>query len=286
MAIPAEEQASLSSYRKQQETAAAPPLPAGADEQWVSVRGARAELWPRLRKFFTDKDFGLELDDADLGVMETGWGAPFESGGAMQRERFKIFTEPGGTDDVTVLFISSERQEQPPGASDWQDMGNSSGAEKQIAGELNVYFNSGVARATAAPSATVAAPPTQALASIESTEDGRRFLSIADEFTVAWRNTEKALQRGGFFIAGSDPSAGVYQVSYFEGAGAGDEKKGWFSRLAFWKDEEPGAMNYRIGLTGVGNRTELIVMNDDGDWDSSEEAGRILAIISSQYGAQ
>lgn len=147
MGIPGEEApATLSQYKRrrasnlhQDQT----PI-AGADEQWVSVKGSAADIWPKLRAFFTARGFSLELDDAELGVLVTNWSEPEYQGGLTYRNKFKVFSETGAAEDMTVLYISNMRQEQvsaADGGQKWIDQGQNLEAEKRLAGELNVYFN-------------------------------------------------------------------------------------------------------------------------------------------------
>lgn len=300
MAIP-DEQATLSAMQRQragESTAVAAP-----DEQWVSVRRPRADLWPALRSYFEKKSHSIEVDDAELGVLETGWGQPVAAEGSVQRLKFRVFTEPGATPDITVLFISSQRQTGIKGEGDaiqWVDGEPMPAAEKLVAGELNQLFNGAGAAAPAAGAApapvasapaeaapTPAAPaaPARIQPELKEAEEGRIMLALPDEYSVAWPRTDKALQRGGFFIEGRDEAKGLYLISYFK-APEQKEEKGWLSKMKFWEDAEEKGKSYQISITGVGRKTELIVVNEDGDWDSSEDARRILAIIQSQYGLE
>jgi outer membrane protein assembly factor BamC len=294
MAIP-NEPATLSRMQ-QQRAADAAPVTASPGEQWVAVRQSRADMWPKLRDYFSRKGYPIEVDDAELGVLETGWGAP-QAVGATQRLKFRVFSEPGATPDVTVLFISSQRQvvgKNADGGTQWVDQEGDGAADKLVAGDLNQLLNGGGAApvaaagsaepaATGAASAAADAPASgKPLAEIRDAGDGRILLALPDEYSIAWPRTDKALQRGGFFIEGKDEAKGLYRISYFKASE--EEKKSWLSKMKFWGDDETEGQAYQISLTGVGRKTEMIVMNDDGEWDSSEDARRILTIVQSNYG--
>ena len=121
-------------------------------------------------------------------------------------------------------------------------------------------------------------------AELRDAGEGRILLALPDEYSLAWPRTDKALQRGGFFVEGKDEAKGVYQISYFKASE--QEKKGWLAKMKFWQDEGSEGQAFQISLTGVGRKTEIIVMNESGDWDSGEDARRILTIIQSQYGLE
>lgn len=287
MAIP-NEPATLSQMQRQRAGDAA--VAAAPDEQWVSVRQPRADLWPRLRTFFTEKGYPVEVDDGELGVLETGWGTAVAGAIGLQRFKFRVFSEPGATPDITVLFISSQRQAQVQGgdgAEQWQDREADLAADKLVAGELNQLFNgAGASAAAASGSAAPAAAsaPARPVAELKEAEEGRVMLALPDEYSVAWPRTDKGLQRGGFFIEGRDEARGIFLISYFRPAEK--KEKGWLSKMKFWGDDEDKGQSFQISLTGVGRKTELIVVNDDGEWDSGEDARRILTIIQSNYGVE
>ncbi len=290
------EGARLSQYQKKRggSAAAAPATSAGAlsgsDEQWVSVRGNNGNIWPRLRSHMTERGYTLELDDAELGVMETAWSEPHVEDGFSYRDKFKIFSEPGAEPGLTVLFVSNQRQvlaKRQDGTDSWSDKEKSSQAEKALTGELNLFFNGSREAIVSVPSTADAvahntAPKKKVL--VQTTEDGKDYLAIPEEFTRAWRHTEMALQRAGLPIASKDQSRGIYNVIYFDASG--DENKGWLSKLKFWGDDEPEGIAYQVSLTGVGDKTELLILDEAGEWATNNDALQIMAIIQNHLNQQ
>ena len=97
MNIPNEQQATLSQYQRQRGAAAQSATPAAtaapaADEQWVSVRDSRYNVWPKLRSYFQGHGYALELDDTELGVLETDWSKPVTEDDGVYRHKFKVFS--------------------------------------------------------------------------------------------------------------------------------------------------------------------------------------------------
>ncbi|HMR70570.1 MAG TPA: outer membrane protein assembly factor BamC, partial [Rubrivivax sp.] len=43
------------------------------DTRWLVVPTPPEQLWPQLRQFWLDAGFTLEIDNAQIGVIETGW---------------------------------------------------------------------------------------------------------------------------------------------------------------------------------------------------------------------
>ncbi|NKB35929.1 MAG: outer membrane protein assembly factor BamC [Gammaproteobacteria bacterium] len=286
MSIP-NEGASLSKYQQRRtgNTNAAPlstPEPE-SDEQWVAVRGNNGNIWPRLRSFLNEQGYTSDLDDAELGVLETNWAEPFVEDGFSYRDKFKIFSEPGAEPSLTVLYITNQRQvlaKRQDGSDSWSDKDKSIDAEKKLAGDLNLFFNGNrEAIVASSPGSTSAPSAAREKSVVESTNDGKELLSIPAEFTRAWRHTEVALERAGLPIQSKDAEAGIYRVTYFD-AQIGEEK-GWLSKLKFWGDDESGpeGVPYQVSLTGVGDKTELVILNAEGEWATGNDALQIMAII-------
>lgn len=295
MMIPGEKLTSLSQYKRQRSgTTGLPVLAQGlADEQRLSVRGSALEIWPKLRIFFADKGYTLELDDAELGVLETNWSEPVIEGGFIYRNKFKIFSEifseSGDVAGNTLLFVSGMRQEQlnkDGGEPEWIDQGKNIDIAEQLAGELNLYL-SGMAQqqqsSAAASQKTPAASQTvsRQAAEILDAGEGKFYLSIPEEFSRAWQQIEVAIQRVGFIVDDKDRDKGLYFITYFDSVD--ETKKGWFSKMAFWRDDESDGKVYQISLTGVGEKTEMIILNKDGDWETGNDASRIISLIHEQY---
>jgi outer membrane protein assembly factor BamC len=290
MSIP-NEGTSLSEYQKRRNGGAksiqaSSSVIAESDEQWISVRGNNGNIWPRLRAFMSEQGRSLDLDDSELGVLETTWSEAHIEDGFSYRDKFKIFSEPGAEPGLTVLFISNQRQvlaTRQDGTDSWSDKGKSREAEKKMAGDLNLLFNGNreaIVSATSSSSGVQAniAPKKKTL--VETTGDGKDYLAIPEEFTRAWRHTEIALQRAGLPIASKDQSNGIYNITYFDGSG--NKKKGWISKLKFWGgDAAPEGVPFQVSLTGVGDKTELIILNQEGEWATSNDALQIMAIIQS-----
>lgn len=291
MTVPGEG-ASLSRYEQQRRAgrgaSGTAPVPdtennGGMGEQWVAVSGSRADIWSGLESFFRDKGYDFEVSDTELGVMETAWSEPMNDDGETYRDKFKLFTEPGEEPGVTVLFLDNERQRRSADGDSWVDADSNSEAERFLAAELGRHFNGSQSSRTASSSAGGATESMaeRALAQLEDGGDDKIVLALPEEFTRAWRSTETVLERAGFSIINRDQGQGMYYINYYDRSA--DKKEGWLSKLAFWKDDEPEAVPYVLSLTGSGNRTEVIVLDEKGDWQNGEDAGRILRIIRNEY---
>ena len=263
---------------------------------FVAVRGEKQDIWNRLRTFMTGKGYQLDLDDYELGYLETQWSAPQTEDGLTYRHKFKLYSEPGAEAGLMLLFIDNARQEQAVqgnGNTIWVERDKSTAAEQLLAGEMNVYFNgrqqqSSQPQTTNNTVATAPAPATpartsKALTEIQNIGDGKILLAIAEEYTLAWRHTGQALQSAGMVINSKDQEQGVYHITYNNPK---VEQSGWTSKLKklkFWGRDQQQATTYQIALSGVRDKTELVLLRADGEWETSEAAENILNMIQTYY---
>lgn len=287
------------------------------DEQLVVVKGSPSQVWPKLVAFWKGKGYGLDLNDQDLGVLETTWR---ENKQQLTRGKFKVFAEPGQTPGTTALYVSHEAQaEQPQGEKlVWKKAPRDKALENRMASEMSSALGgvtqgspavAGAGGAQAEGGNTAAATPTPATqpagasaapdtatapssqgsmavaarsnevgrqAQMVSAGDGRVYLSVPAGFREAWRTTGEALSQLGVKVENQDPVRGVYTIRYSpSGRSVQTEKKSIWSRLAFWRSDDDNDQ-YQISVTGVGEKSEVVVLNNKGKWDGSEAAGRIL----------
>ena len=290
MNIPNEAPVTLSRYRNPR-TPGSPGVSIGtteADEQLLSLSIPVNLLWPDLIEFVESRNYTVELEDSELGVLETGWSQADEQTGLQYRYKYRIFAEPGDTANASVLIISQERQTRLDDNSDWLDQGKDAALEKQFAADLSLVIGPGEpvaepATAVASGADTGAVPQRETGMDLRVVDagEGKMYLSIPEAFELAWKNTGLALRNSGLQIVGGDADKGFYLVT--GDAPQSREKKGFFSRLAFWKGDGNADASWQINLTGVGNRTELIVVNEDDEWEATDDAARILALIRDRY---
>jgi len=125
-----------------------------------------------------------------------------------------------------------------------------------------------------------AAPSGEAIhAELLNVGEGKAYLRVSNDFAKVWRNTGFALGQIGAKVEDEDRSRGSYYLRFSDTA-APKPEKGFFSSLAFWRDADND--EFEIHLTDVGNNTEVIVLDPDGNWDNSATAARILRLLRTE----
>ncbi len=272
------------------------------DEYVLAVEGMAVQIWPKIREFWQDLGYTLDLDDVELGVIETAW---IEDESELSREKFKVFADPGEEPGTTVLYISHEREELAPQGEDlvWQRKPHNADDVRKVVERLQEYMTdeSAVVASTDEPSfdtspeakapaddiaATVLEPRSIGTsmpdtvgprhAEIVSVGGGKIYLTVAEDFPTAWKTTGRALEKAGVDVKDSDKGRGVYLVEMAREA-VSDEETGVWNKLKFW-DREKGE-EFQLSLTGVGDKTEVVVLDKDGRWETGDQAGLLLTML-------
>lgn len=284
-AIPSDEEANTLSEFERQRAAGTRKSLGGAvlgggqseGEQWLALQGNTADIWDQLGQFWLDKGYELDINDAELGVLETGWK---EDEGV--KHRFKIFAEPGQSGD-TIIYLSSEKQESFEGT--WVEAAPDTDLEKKVIRKLSLHFYGtefdDTASVASENSTTSKPKPIRPKAEILDLGEGKSYLAIPQEFTRAWHDTELVLQRAGYIVQEKSQEKGLYHILYFRPQE--EKEEGLLSKLKFWGDDEDEGTPYQLSLTGVGLKTEIIVMDKDGEWETGEDAVVILEKLKELY---
>jgi outer membrane protein assembly factor BamC len=287
-AIPSDEEANTLSEFQRQRAAGTRKAIGGAvlgggqseGEQWLALQGGVIDVWPQLTQFWQDNGYVIDLNDPELGVMETDWK---EEEGV--KHRYKIFAEPGESND-TIIFLSSERQESLEGT--WLEAAPDAAQEKKVIRKLSLHFygtefqdTASASESSSSSSSSSSKPsPVRPKAEMLSLGEGRSYLAVPQEFTKAWRDTEVVLQRAGYIIQDKSQEKGTYNFLYYKPKE--EKEEGLLDKLKFWGDDDEGTP-YQLSLTGVGDKTEIIVMDEDGEWETGENAEKILSNLREIY---
>ncbi len=258
-----------------------------ADETLLIIDAEPAVVWAELRPFWKDRGYALDVDDEELGVLETGW---VENRAKQERDRFKVSIEAGEESGTTVLYLSHAGEALTPNGEDleWRERPRDAGLEGRMAAHLRIALSGeAVEPAEAvqepavdpAPRPPAEEPGADGRAELLNAGEGKAYLRVSNDFAKVWRNTGFALGQIGAKVEDEDRSRGSYYLRFSETA-APKPEKGFLSSLAFWRDDDDD--EFEIHLTDVGNNTEVIVLDPDGNWDNSATAARILRLLRTE----
>jgi outer membrane protein assembly factor BamC len=282
------------------------------NQRWIVTSLPPEQIWPVLRSFWIERGFTIAVDNAEVGIMETDWaenraklpndmvrnllGKVLDSlYSTSERDRFRTRLERGA--GGTEIYISHRGMEevytnQQRDITMWQPRPNDPQLEAEFLSRLMIRLgakdetatrtavaatNPGAApaTATAAAPATPAQPPRARLV----TGGPGAAMEVDEAFDRAWRRVGLALDRGGFTVEDRDRSAGLYYVRYVDPKSAGKDEPGFFSKLFGWdsKDNASALQRYRLSVKTTGAKTQVAVLNNQGNADSGEAARQIVA---------
>lgn len=273
------------------------------NEHVLAVSGAIPQVWPQLVDLMKDQlGYQLDLNDEELGIIETVW---IENEEALRREKFKIFVEPGEEAGTSVLYISNraeelsqqgtgmvwtpatrdverekllvQRVQEKLGAAGGTPAGSTAETTVAQAYPLEDSVASGVAAEDGDDGATDSGAGGTGRAELISAGGGKVYLSVRESYAAAWASTGAAIGNAGYDVDQADKDRGIYyvRVPAREGEIA---KRGMLNKLKFWGNEEEHEL--QINLTGVGEKTEVVVLDKEGRWETGNVSKRILERLS------
>ena len=274
-------------------------------QRWLVVKGTPQQVWPVVKDFWQEGGFIVNIEVPEAGVMETDWAenrAKIDEGGVRgflgrlldtaystgERDKFRTRLEIGTQPGTTEVYISHRGMEEVYTSisgdnkdTRWQPRKADPNLEAMMLGRLMTRLGVDEIRAKSQVAAT--GSTVQPRATLSRGTDGGT-LALDDQFDRAWRRVGLALDRVGFTVEDRDRSKGLYFVRYIDPR---DDKKaedkGWLSRFKFWgSSEKPKAEQYRIEVKDTTSGCQVKVLTRDGAQESSETAGRILALLYDQ----
>jgi outer membrane protein assembly factor BamC len=267
-------------------------LERAADQQWLVVKAEPEQVWPKVREFWVKNGFALDVEDPKIGILETEWaenradipqdpirrvlGRVLDSVySAATRDKFRVRLERGTDPGTTEVYLTHRGMEEVSQGESfvWQPRPSDPELEAEMLKRLMVALgveDRGAVLASAEPQA--------ARAAMGRSPEGTPVLTLNEDFSRAWRRTGLALDKVGFTVEDRDRSKGVYYVRYMppdEGT-----KKGFLSRLAFWRDDDKRKRDeYLVSLTGDGETTRVAVLDMQGQPEKSRTAQRIVELL-------
>ncbi len=276
------------------------------DQRWLVIQGTPQQVWPKVVDFWRKNGLLLVEQDPAIGVMKTDWlesRADIKQGAITEffrkaigglyssatRDQFRVRLEPGQEPGTTELYLTQRGMEEKlvenvSGEAEttyWTPRPNDPGIEAAMLRSLMVHL--GVSQEEA-ERITAQAQETEPRSQLVKTQDSTT-LYIREAYPRAWRLTGVALDRVGFAVEDRDRSAGVYYVRYNQLKSDKEESGGFFSKLAFWRDDEEeidDKVQYQVKLSDLGDETRVVVRDEAGTIDNSKVAQRILTLISEQ----
>lgn len=260
--------------------------------------------WEPLREFWKDNGFNLNIDQPELGIMETDWA---ENRGKLPQdfvrksigklfdslfstgERDKYRTRVERTDkglEITVTHRGMVEVYTGPLNSNttWTTRPADPELEIEFLRRMMLKFGGqSVAKNDSSTPAAIATGPSSGMASdVKLTKVGNQpAIEIQDGFDRAWRRVGVAIDRTGFTVEDRDRAQGVFFVRYAP-PGSPDKEPGFFAKIFSSEKATPSLAKYRIAVTSKGDVSTVVVQAADGLPETSKNAEKIIKLLADE----
>lgn len=266
------------------------------NQRWLVIDRPAEKLWTPLRDFWQENGFLLEVDQENLGILETNWaenraklpqdmfrrtvGRVFESlYSTGERDKFRTRLErnaAGGTEiyishrGMMEVYSSAQKDQTV-----WQPRPTDVELETEFLRRLMVKLGSSETQAQAA----VASAPPPAMARLV-TVDNLPTLQLDDGFDSAWRRVGLSLDRTGFTVEDRNRTQGIYFVRYVPKPSTEKAETGFFGRL--FGGAAPAAAvpaRYQVLVRSSGNSSTVSVLDEKGQATPAAHAQSMLQLL-------
>ncbi len=273
--------------------------------RWLVIEGTPSQVWPRVREFWLQQGFLIKREDPQLGILETDWAenrADIPLGfirkligkvldfaySAPTRDKYRVRLEPLEDGRATALFLTHWGvQEVVTGGTGaqqstdtvWGPRPSDPELEAEFLNRLIVHLGIGEEQAER----MMAQGPREPRARITEGPEGAKILALEEGFARAWRLTGVALDHLGFVVEDSDRDQGTYVVRASEPLSDVAKKRGFFSKLAFWREDEQEILErerFVVTLSDKDEATQLRVAPQQSESPvTARAADQILALL-------
>ena len=262
--------------------------------------------WEPLREFWKENGFTLNLDQPELGIMETDWA---ENRGKLPQdfirksigkifdslystgERDKYRTRVERTDkglEITVTHRGMMEVYTGPlnSTTTWTARPADTELEIEFLRRMMLKFGGQTVASNTDNAQTAMATSTSTAPGLASdvklTKIGTQpAIEVQDGFDRAWRRIGVAIDRTGFTVEDRDRGQGVFFVRYAP-AGSPDKEPGFFAKLFSSEKATPTLAKYRIAVTSKGDVSTVVVQAADGLPETSNNAEKIIKLLANE----
>jgi len=269
------------------------------DRAWLVVQGEPAAVWPEAREFWLDNEFFIIQEDPAVGILQTDWientdAIPVDPirrlisrvtptvYSSAYRDRYRMRLERGEQPGTTEVFISHQgveeidTDERDGGTTSWQPRPSDPGLESVMLKRMMIFLGVEPERAEQLAAEEKPAPDR---AELIQPDTEQAVLLLHEDYSKAWRNVGIVLDRIDFAVEDRDRLQGIYYVRYNDPL-KDQEDKGLLSKLAFWSSkDDKQVQHFQIKLTDDGDNTRVVVLNSEGEHETSVTAVRILKLL-------
>ena len=246
------------------------------DERWILVELPPSHLWQRLKNFLAENKIPVVREQANQGLLETGWLQRLGDDTPKTKERYRFRVEQGvqrSSSEVHILQFQQPFAAASAEQIDWPEKSVSAEREKQMTQTLAQHL----ASSSEFESVSLMAQGIGSASRVNLVRNttGEPVVKLSLPFDRAWASLGSALKKADFNVVDLNRSKGLYYVAYEP---ADDEDKpGFFSRLfgAGKKEEDAEAKNYLFNVERLDDGVQIGIRKS-ADKELAEEQAKAL----------
>ncbi|HDY85160.1 hypothetical protein LCGC14_0627340 [marine sediment metagenome] len=244
-----------------------PALSGEGSKRHLIVPGDREAIWAQILDFWAQKNVSVVRKDIRIGLMDTD---QMSDGYA-----YRIRMERGDTSKTSSIYVGEVTGEN--------NAQKDEAMLRQLADFLGVIYQQQQVKAQAVQQSQPKVASAVSAQLVDENGDQKALL-VNQDFSDVWNRVGRVLDSKGFAVEDRDRSRGTYFVRYLDPMNKEQEESGFFSGLAFWKDdvEKSPKEFYYIKLISDADKTKVVVLDAKEKRTSSETAVRLLTLMQEQ----
>jgi len=248
------------------------------DRRWIVIGAEPAQVWPRLRDYWSTAQIPLASEDPVLLVMETAW-----LGEEGSRNKYQVRIEPGlhaGNSEVYVMQVGESYVADPVAPVSWPTNSANLELEHAMLDDVSVYLadRTDLYRASSV-SLLAGSLEAESKASRVRNADGETLVLRID-FDRAWSQVGQALTNAEIEVTSSDRNQAIYVVRFAGIEEEGEDSPGFFRRLFTSDDEQSGDLSaFTLRLITEEGQISVAAEPEESSAESAELRDQLIGAI-------
>ena len=248
------------------------------ERRWIVIGAEPAQVWPRLRDYWSTAQIPVASEDPEQLIMETAW-----LGEEGSRNKYQVRIEPGlhaGNSEVYVLQVGESYVADASSAVNWPTNSANLELEHAMLDDVSVYLadRTDLYRASSV-SLLAGSLEAESKASVVRTAAGET-LQLRIDFDRAWSQVGQALTNAGIEVASSDRNQAYYAVLFSGVLEEGEDSPGFFRRLFTSDDNDAGVVPaFTVRLVTEEDHIRVIAEQAEGSLDSAELRDQLIRAL-------
>ncbi len=247
------------------------------DERWILIDLPPSHLWQRLKNFLAENKIPVVREQANLGLLETGWLKRLGDDAPTTKERYRFRVEQGvqrSSSEVHILQYQQPFAAASTEQIDWPKNSVSAEREQQMTQTLAQHL----ASSSEFESVSLLAQGIGSASRVNlvRNSNGDPVVKLSLPFERAWASLRSALKKADFNVVDLNRSEGLYYVDYEPEDEEG--KPGFLSRLfgADKKKENAEAKKYLFKVERLDDGVQIGIRKSAEQKLAEEQAKELL----------